>query len=85
MYILWIMLFFIALCIVIILRGPSLWDRFLGVNIIYTKIIIIIIIYASSHEMAYLLDFAIVYVLLAFISTFFTARFLLRRAKEGGE
>jgi multisubunit Na+/H+ antiporter MnhF subunit len=35
--------------------------------------------------MAYLLDFAIVYVLLAFISTFFTARFLLRRAKEGGE
>lgn len=85
MYVLWIMFVFIVLCIVIIIRGPSLWDRFLGVNIINTKIIVIIIIYASYHKMAYLLDFAIVYVLLAFISTFFTARFLLRRTKEGGE
>ena len=83
MYVLWILLLFCALCIVRVLRGPSIWDRLLGVNLVFTKVVLIIIVFASIHEMAYLLDFAIVCVLLAFISTFFTARFLLGRAKGG--
>ena len=83
MYIIWVMLVFLALCIIRVIRGPSIWDRVLGVNLIYTKIVIIIITFSSIHETAYLLDFAIVYVLLAFISTFFTARFLLGRTKGG--
>jgi len=79
------MLAYLALCVIRVIKGPSIWDRFLGVNLVYTKIVIIIIVFASIHETAYLLDFAIVYVLLAFISTFFTARFLLGRAKGGGK
>ena len=85
MYVIWIMLAYLALCVIRVIKGPSIWDRFLGVNLVYTKIVIIIIVFASIHETAYLLDFAIVYVLLAFISTFFTARFLLGRAKGGGK
>ena len=83
MYIIWIMLVFVALCTIRLIKGPSLWDRLLAVNLIFIKVIIIIIVFASLQEIIYLLDFAIIFVLLAFICTFFTARFLLGRAKEG--
>jgi len=83
MYILWILLIFLALFIVRIVKGPSIWDRLLGLNLVSLKVVIIIIIFASFYELAYLLDFAIVFVLLGFISTIFTARFILERIKRG--
>ena len=79
------MLAFLFLYITRIIRGPSIWDRLLGLNLISTKIIIMIVIFASFQETAYLLDLAIVYTLLGFISTIFTARFLLGRIKGGEE
>ena len=81
MYIMWIMFIFLSLYIVRIVRGPSIWDRFVGLNLISTKIIIIIIAFASLHEKAYFLDFAIAYALLGFIGTIFTSRFLLGRIR----
>ena len=77
------MLIFILPYLARILKGPSIWDRLLGMNLIFAKIVLIIIIFASKHETAYLLDFAIVCVLLVFISSFFTARFLVGRIKGG--
>ena len=81
MYVLWVMLIFLSLYIIRIIRGPSIWDRLLGLNLISTKVVIIIIIFASFHETAYYMDFAIAYVLMGFIGTIFTARFLLGRIK----
>ena len=83
MYLLWIMFAFLSLYVVRIVKGPSIWDRLLGLNLISTKIVIIIIIFASLYETAYLLDFAIVYALLGFLGTIFTARFVLGRIKGG--
>lgn len=85
MYALWIMLIFLFLYLVRVIMGPSVWDRLLGLNLISTKIVIIIIIFASFQETAYLLDIAIVYVLLGFIGVLFTARFIMGRTKEGGK
>ena len=87
MYLLWVVLVFLALCIVRVIKGPSIWDRLLGMNLVYTKVLIIIILLASYTDAAYLLDFAIVCVLLTFISTFFTVRFLLGKtaSKRGGK
>jgi multicomponent Na+:H+ antiporter subunit F len=65
-----------------IMKGPTIWDRFLGVNLLLSKTIIIIIIFSSMHKTAYLLDFAIVYVLLAFVSAFFMARFIAGRIRK---
>ena len=59
--------------------GPSVWDRLLGVNLMTSKIIIIIILYASITEMTFLLDFAIIYALSGFIGTIFLALFLSER------
>ena len=81
MYLLWIMSIFLALYIVRITGGLSVWDRLLGLNLISTKIIVIIIVFASLHETAYLLDFAIVCALLGFMGIVFITRFLLGRIK----
>jgi len=84
MYIFWIMFIFLFLYIIRIVLGPSIWDRLLGLNLISTKIIIIIVLYASWQDTSYLLDFAIGYILLGFIGTIFIARFLLGRMRKQG-
>ena len=79
MYLLWIMLIFLCVYVIRIIKGPSIWDRLLGLNLFSTKIVIVIIAYGSLHETAYLLDFAIAYALLGFIGIIFITRFVLGR------
>ena len=81
MYILWIMLAYLFLYFLRTILGPSIWDRLLGMNLISTKIIIIIAVFASVNKTAYLLDFAIIYTLFGFIGVIFTALFLLEKTK----
>ena len=83
MFILWIMLIYLVLYIVRVVIGPSLWDRLLGLSLVSTKVLLIITLFASYTNTAFLLDIAIVCALLGFIGTFFTAIFLLERTKEG--
>ena len=85
MYMLWVTLAFLTFFIIRAVQGPSIWDRLLGLSLISTKVILIIVFFASYNQIAYLLDLAIVYALLGFIGTLFTASFLLRRVKGGGE
>lgn len=68
-----------VLYIIRALRGPSIWDRLLAMNLIATKIIIMIIAYASEVNSAFLLDFAIIYALSGFIGTIFISLFLSER------
>ena len=75
----YIMLFLLVPYVIRILIGPSVWDRLLGLNLIATKIVIIILIYASLHGSSSLLDFATILVLCGFIGTIFTAIFLTKR------
>ena len=79
---LWIMIGCLFLYAWQVVKGSSIWDRLLGMNIIATKIIIIIILFAAVHELAYLLDFAIIYALFGFIGTIFIAVFLSERSKS---
>ena len=62
-----------------VIIGPSVWDRLLGMNLISTKIIMIIIVLASIYERSFILDFAIIYALSGFIGTIFIALFLSER------
>lgn len=68
-----------------VIVGPSVWDRLLGMNLIASKIIIVIIIFASINEMTFLLDFAIIYALSGFIGTIFIAMFLSDRNQKKRE
>ena len=83
MLVLWILLAILVLYIARVIKGPSIWDRLLGMNLITTKIIVIIIVFASVHNTTYLLDVAIIYALFGFIGTIFVALFLSQRKKGG--
>jgi len=85
-YAIWIVLAFLFLIIVRNVKVSTIWDRLLGLNLISTKIIIIIILFASSTGLDYLLDFAIIYAITGFIGTIFIASFMADRIiarKEG--
>jgi len=79
-----IMLALLALYLVPTVKGPARWDRLLGMNLVSTKIIVVITLFASIYETTFLLDFAIIYALSGFIGTIFIALFLSRRRKNAG-
>ena len=54
-----------------ILIGPTFWDRLLGLNLVTTKLIMLIVLIASLRKVSYLLDIALVYALLGFIGVIF--------------
>jgi multicomponent Na+:H+ antiporter subunit F len=64
-----------------ILIGPSVWDRLLGFNLMSSKLLMIIIMCAILFEKNFLLDIALTYALLGFVSTLFIARFVRDRGK----
>jgi len=74
-----ILLIFLIIYIARIIEGPSIWNRLLGVNLVMTKIILMIVIYASTHDTGYFLDFAIIYAVCGFIGTIFLANFMSDR------
>ncbi|MCL1862991.1 MAG: monovalent cation/H+ antiporter complex subunit F [Defluviitaleaceae bacterium] len=75
----WAMLGLLAIYLVRVVIGPSVWDRLLGLSLISTKIIVIIVVVASIYEKSFLLDFAIIYALSGFIGTIFIALFLSKQ------
>jgi len=85
MHIIWILLVYMLLYIIRVVQGPSIWDRLLGLSLISSKITLIIVTFASLSGITYLLDFAITYALIGFISIIFVALFLVRRMRGSGK
>jgi len=77
------MLACLAVYVARVIKGPSIWDRLHGLSLVSIKILLIIVLFASYQDTAYLLDIGIAYALLGFIGTVFTALFLLERLKGG--
>ena len=81
MYILWIMSVYLLVFLIRTIKGVTVWDRLLGLCLISSKLTIIIIVYAYMKDTAYMLDFAIIYILFGFISVIFIAFFILNRTR----
>ena len=79
----WVLIAYLLLSFVRVIKGPTIWDRLLGMNVIATKIIVIIIIYAAMSGTSFLLDFAIIYTLSGFIGTIYIALFFADRKERG--
>ena len=79
----WVLIVYLFLAFVRVIKGPTIWDRLLGMNVIATKIIVIIIIYAAIYDTSFLLDFAIIYTLSGFIGTIYIALFFADRRERG--
>jgi multicomponent Na+:H+ antiporter subunit F len=62
-----------------IVIGPTVWDRLLGMGLISSKIVVAIVVFAYMMGRSFLLDIAIIYSLLGFISSVLIARFIEKR------
>ena len=72
----------LALLIVFrMLIGPTIWDRLLCVNLLTSKVLMILVILAYLNEQNYMIDFAIIYALLGFIGIMFIAISIQKRGK----
>ena len=69
------LLAFLVVSLFLTIKGPSIWDRLLGMDLSFTKVVVIIIVFSSLSETGFLLDYAAIYVLSGFIGTIFIALF----------
>ena len=65
----------------VIIRGPTTHDRLLGFALLSSKITAIIVLYHLVTDQPYILDMAIIYSMLGFISLTLIARYI----SGGGE
>ena len=68
---------------ILVVRGPSAWDRLLGLSLISSKVIIIIVVFSFffASAKAFYLDIGVAFALLSFVGTTSLAKFL-RKDKE---
>lgn len=77
----YIISFLVMITAIRIIIGPTTWDRLLGYNLVMAKILMLIVLFSIILEKSYLLDIAITYSLIGFISTLFIAKFVKDRGK----
>lgn len=68
-----ILLMFSGLRIII---GPTLWDRLLGLNLVSSKLIMLLVLLASLKQETYMLDLSLTYALLGFIGMIFLSLYI---------
>ncbi|MCL2575306.1 MAG: monovalent cation/H+ antiporter complex subunit F [Defluviitaleaceae bacterium] len=77
-YALYAKLIIVGIYIIHTLRGPTIWDRMMGLNLIATKTIMIFIVFSSLEGITFLLDLAIMFALFGFLGTVFLCLFLAK-------
>jgi multicomponent Na+:H+ antiporter subunit F len=75
----------LALTFVRLLRGPTLPDRVLALDLFTVLALSYIAVFAIRTGFALYLDLAIALGLVGFLSTVALARYLLQRGRSGGE
>lgn len=65
-----------------LLIGPTLWDRILMLNLISIKIIIFIVVYAIYKDSKTLLDIAISYGIIGFLTMTLLSKFIMTGGRE---
>ena len=76
---------FMALLIFRSIKGPKVTDRILSVNMINTMVIISFFILAALLKEAYLIDVALIYAFISFVSLLiFSSVYIRKRPGAGG-
>ncbi len=64
-----------------VIIGPSLWDRLLGLNLVTSKLLMLIILVAFVKNQTFVLDLALVYALLSFMGIIFFSIYVQRKGR----
>ncbi len=65
-----------------LLKGPTIWDRILMLNLISAKVIIFLAIYAMIEKNVILLDIAISYGIIGFLTMTLLSKFIMTGGRE---
>ena len=64
------------------LKGPTIWDRILMLNLISAKIILFLAVYAIMVDNMMLLDIAISYGIIGFLTMTLLSKFIMTGGRE---
>ncbi len=64
------------------LKGPTLWDRILMLNLISAKVVLFITVYALYLKNLILLDIAISYGIIGFLTMTLLSKFIMTGGRE---
>ncbi|PKM79240.1 MAG: cation:proton antiporter [Firmicutes bacterium HGW-Firmicutes-13] len=70
------------LCLYRAYVGPTVADRVISINVISTKAVVIMVLVSIIYHKEYFLDIAMVYALIAFLSTIGVAKYLQKGVLE---
>ena len=70
------------LCLYRTIKGPTVQDRLLGINIIGTKVLVVLVLDSFAFQSNFYLDVALVYALLNFIVIVIISRYLETGGKK---
>jgi multicomponent Na+:H+ antiporter subunit F len=73
---------FVVASFIRMLKGPTIWDRILMLNLISAKVIIMIAIYAILQDSTTLLDIAISYGIIGFLTMTLLSKFIMTGGRE---
>ena len=73
----------LAVCLYRAFRGPKTADRLVAVNMAGTVTIMLILLLALLKQEDYLLDVALIYALISFVSVLIFAAVYIKKQKEG--
>lgn len=80
-YLILLLMIFLAFSLLRVLIGPTLWDRLLGLNLVASKLLVLIVLYASFKNQIMFLDLGIIYALLGFIGIIFISIYVQRKGR----
>ena len=81
-----IVLVAVVLSLYRVIRGPSIIDRIIGVNVVGTKSITVILLTGQLfNRVEFFIDIAVVYALINFIGTLAFSRYFERRGLYRGD
>lgn len=73
---LYIVVIGIVLILVRIVKGPTVWDRLMSLNLISAKILILLTVYGVYKNNILLLDISISYAIIGFLGIVLICRFI---------
>jgi len=73
---------FVVASFIRMIKGPTIWDRILMLNLISAKVILMIAIYAIYQNNITLLDIAISYGIIGFLTMTLFSKFVMTGGRE---
>lgn len=68
----------VSVLLAFMIKGPTVWDRLISLNLMSLKLAMLIIVYAVHTGSNLILDIAMTYSIIGFLSVSMLSRFLLK-------